>query len=561
MSNVEKYFQDPHTMDISGLLKLIDNINFNVKDMVDCEYPRVRGKIEEPYEKYLERQKLQQKSRELEEVFREISSLFKGAIRWHCPGTMINVNPPANLGAIAISSYAHLFNPNFAQDMSTGGLALAELEVTKYLCDLAEINWKKAMGVFTFGGKGTNLYAIKIGLEKCMNNADDEGIKNNVFTITTEQGHPCHSEVCGWLGIGRKNSIAVPVDGDGIVIIEEAEKIIAKELEKGRRLACITINGATTIQMTIDPVKEIAQMRDRLVEKFQLDYQPHIHLDSVIGWVYLFFKNYDFIKNPLQIRQRALNKIKKMYNKISEVKYADSFSADFHKTGFCPYLSSIFVTKNREEIYKLGGSKVKTLEMSDLEYGNYSPFLYTLELSRSSSGPLAALVTLKSFGIEGFQEIIGELMNMGEYMKEKINEDEQYEVINGEDSDGFVTLFIIKPKGYTYTYDEIVYSKGMTKEDSEYLAKYNHNFYLYLLEKQMKRESTFAMDYSTGYRKNINGVRIGVLKAYPMSPFLHKEEVDSIVDELHRLKDEFDKVKDTYKPRKVPHKPRDFVFR
>lgn len=561
MRNIEKYFQDPKNNDISKLLNLINEVNTNVEDMVQPNFPRIRGKIEESYEKYLEKKTLPTKSNDLEDVFKDISKLFKGALRWNYPGTMINVNPPANLGAIAISSYANLYNPNFAQDMSTGGLALAELEVTKYLCDLAGIDWRQALGVFTFGGKGTNLYAVKIGLEKCLANEDENGISENVFTITTEQGHPCHTEVCGWLGIGRKNSIRVPVDSDGVIKIDEAEKIISKELEKGRKLACITINGATTIQMTIDPVKEVAEMRDRLVEKYNLNYKPHIHLDSVIGWVYLFFKDYDFEKNPLNIRKLALDKIKKMYMRISNIKYADSFSADFHKTGFCPYLSSIFITKNREEIYKLGGPKSKVLQVSDLEYGNYSPFLYTLELSRSSSGPLSALVTLKSFGIEGFQEIIGELMNMGEYMKEKIDEDSEYEVINENDSDGFVTLFIVKPKGCKYSYEDIVYSKGMSKKESEELAKYNHTFYLYLLEKQMKRETTFAMDYSTGYRKNADGVRIGVFKAYPMSPFLHEQEVDNIVNELRNLKEEFDKIKDTYEPKEVPHKPRDFVFR
>lgn len=561
MSKVEEFFQNPKDKDISKLLKLIEEVHNNVENKIDVDFPRIRGKIEQPYEDYLKDKKIPTESRNLEDVFKDMGELFKGALRWNHPGTMINVNPPANLGAIAMSSYANLYNPNFAQDMSTGGLLLSELEVSKYLCDLADVDWRKAMGVFTFGGKGTNLYAVKIGLEKCLKNQDEDGNYQDVFTITTEQGHPCHTEVCGWLGIGRKNSIKVPVDKDGIIILEEAERIISKELEKGRRLACITINGATTIQMTIDPVKKVAEMRDRLVEKYKLDYIPHIHLDSVIGWVWLFFKDYDFEGNPLKIRKLALNKIKKMYNKISEIKYADSFSADFHKTGFCPYLSSIFITKRREEIYKLGGEKTKVLQISDLEYGNYSPFIYTLELSRSSTGPLSALVTLKSFGLEGFQKIIGELMNMGEYMKERINSYDECEVINENDSDGFVTLFIVKPKGCKYSYEDIVYSRGMSKEESEELAKYNYVFYLYLLEKQMKRETTFAMDYSTGYRKNKDGVRIGVFKAYPMSPYLHEKEVDEIVEELIKLKKEFDGVRDIFEPKEVPHKPRDFVFR
>ena len=69
------------------------------------------------------------------------------------------------------------------------------------------------------------------------------------------------------------------------------------------------------------------------------------------------------------------------------------------------------------------------------------------------------------------------------------------------------------------------------------------------------------MDYSTGYRKNKDGVRIGVFKAYPMSPYLHEKEVDEITEELIKLKREFDEVKDKFEPKEVPHKPRDFVFR
>ncbi len=66
----------------------------------------------------------------------EISRLFKGAVRWHHPGTMINITPPPLIPAIAATTMTMLFNPNLAIDVSCGGLSVAELEVVKHLTNL-----------------------------------------------------------------------------------------------------------------------------------------------------------------------------------------------------------------------------------------------------------------------------------------------------------------------------------------------------------------------------------------------------------------------------------------
>ena len=87
----------------------------------------------------------------------------------------------------------------------------------------------------------------------------------------------------------------------------------------------------------------------------------------------------------------VLTKIKNLNRLVSRVKFADSVGIDFHKTGFCPYASSLFLTKNSDEIYKLNNKKPIPLE--EVEYGSYSPSTYTLELSRSSIGPISALTT------------------------------------------------------------------------------------------------------------------------------------------------------------------------
>lgn len=552
---IEDYFQDYKTNKVSPLTEMIEYLHDEVSDLINCDATRLEGRLQESYESYLFNKKIPENSRTPKEVLSDLSRNFGGAIRWHNPGSMINVNPPANLPAIAASAYSMLFNPNFAQDLSTGSLLSTELEVIKLMAELVGWDWKNAHGIFTFGGKSTNLHAVKIGLQKALKNTLDKPIKKDVFIISTEQGHPCHTEVCGWLGIGYESLIKVPVDSFGMMDIEVTEKLICENIENGKVFAGMLLNGGTTIQLTVDPINEAVDMRDRLVQKYNLDYSPHIHVDAVIGWAWLFFKDYDFCKNELNFSEKTLIKIASLTNRITQMDRVDSFGADFHKTGYCPYVSSLFMVKDRKYLYELG--KRDSVELEELEYGNYSPFEYSLELSRSGTGPISAYMALHCFGKNGFRELIGNLVEVGEYLKATLKLNKEFEVVNDE-TEGSVTLFVIKNEEFNINYQDI---KNMSKEEVEDFAKYNYYFYLYLLEKQTKHEVKVVMDYSSGFDKTPNNTKIGVFKAYHMSPYITKELMDIYINEIYQAKKEFDKIKDEYQPYLVAHKPRQFVLR
>ena len=55
----------------------------------------------------------------------------------------------------------------------------------------------------------------------------------------------------------------------------------------------------TTDAFGVDDLDAIADLRDRLVEDYGLDYTPHVHADAVIGWAWSVFNDYDFERNPL----------------------------------------------------------------------------------------------------------------------------------------------------------------------------------------------------------------------------------------------------------------------
>ncbi len=334
---MKKYFLDPVSPNFSTFLDYMTQLNNKVEQYVKPDMARVPSSITEKYAGLLEKENLSEDGEDLDSVFSRLAYYSQGLIRWNHPGALINVNPPATIPATVVSSYFSLYTPNGAQDMSTGYLLTTELAVVKMLSQLAGIDYKQSGGYFTFGGKSTNIHAIKHGLQRISPDYGTNGLSGDIVTFSSTQGHPCHAEACNWLGIGDKNCIRISTNKMGEINLEELETRMAESIEQGKKIACITVNGGTTIQMTIDPIKKVADIRDRLVEKYHLNYVPRIHVDSVIGWVCLFFKDYDFDKNPFKFSDSALQKLKRQMLRISEIKYADSFGVDFHKTGFAPY--------------------------------------------------------------------------------------------------------------------------------------------------------------------------------------------------------------------------------
>lgn len=515
--------------------KIFRELNDNViKYVADNKRPILDGKIDF-YNNLIANKHLTTNPKEISEVLEDFSKMFQRTVVWENAGTMINITPPANIVSIVTAYYTSLFNPNFAQDESSGYLMTTELLVSKYLSELVEWNSNKSRGIFTFGGKGTNLYAVKIGLKKAIPNVVEDGIQDKkVVVFSNEKSHPCHQEVCDWLGLGKNACLRLPVDKNGQVDLVELEVNLRRSIESGEIVACIIVNGGTTNEIIIDPIKAIVKMRDKLVKEYNLNYVPHVHADAVIGWAWLFFKYYDFEKNELSMNKEELTKIKSMSEKISQIKYADSFGADFHKTGFCPYVSSIYMDKNFDDVMALGNKTDKGID--NLKFGEYSPFEYTLELTRSSIGPVSAYAALETFGINGFQNLIYNIFSNSEYIRKYLKEQQNFEVIN-LDTEGIATLFIITPFGDTKTYNDYLIESLEIKEK---FLEYNHQFYLYCLKKLEEGQIHFKITFSKSYKPYGCKTPTGALKIYPTSPIVSKKEIKESLVEIINLKSEFD---------------------
>lgn len=532
---ISDYFGTYKKNNFNTLNKYMSNFNKKLSDYYNFGNAFFKGKYALNYGNFLKEKELNKNTLPPEKVFEYMASYFECLPNYNNPGTMINVIPPVNLVSLSVTNIMNLYNPNFAQDTYAGMLIKSELEVSKYLSDLVGWNYKKTHGVFTFGGKGTNLYATKVAINKADKNAAKEGCsRGKYFMLTSKTGHPCHYEVCNWLGIGTDNCYEIDSDCNGKMDLEEARKIIEENLNKGKMFLGINLTAGSTNELYVDPIKETYNLIHEIVKKYNLNYIPHIHADAVLGWVYLFFNNYDFINNPLNINDIALSKIRSLNKKIKELKYADSIGIDFHKTGFCNYISSIVLFKNKNDYFTL--CEKDNIPIDELEYGNYNPYHSTLELTRAGNGPISALCALKSFGVIGFQTIISSLFSSTEYFRNLISKNENVCVIN-ENTEGLATLFIIKPKEF-----KDMDLNSILKLDDTKIKKirdYNINYSKYVLNKAINNEISFCYTSSRSYVVPGTNIKIGALKAYPMSVFLDLKETKRIVKEINKTIEEY----------------------
>jgi len=517
--------------EICNYLKILDD---DIEQITDFTRPLLNGKRGSYYELVGDAH-LSSQSKDPKDVLKSLSSFFSRAIRWQHPGVFINVIPPANIPSIAAATYASLYNANVAQDENSGYLSATELIVVKHMATLANWDWKQASGLFTFGGKGTCLYGIKAALNAISPTARNTGVHGqDYFVLTNEKAHPFHPEVCDWLGIGIDNCIKLPVEENGQVSLRAMREEIDKNLQAGRKLVCIMLNGGNTNEIIIDPIDKVSALRDEMVEKYKLDYVPHIHVDAVIGWAWLFYKTYNFSENPLSMSAQEIEKISSMRAKILQLELADSYGADFHKTGFCPYTSSLFMIKDGRKLYNLGNKKKPDPE--HLCQGSYSPFEYSLELTRSASGPISAYVALETFGVEGYQKLIYNVFSNGEYIRSVLEANHDFDVINLE-TEGFATLFIAKPPGFTATFKELIKMDAATISK---LVDYNDRFYLFTLEALESGAAEFKITFSKSYKPFGCASKTGALKIYQMSPIATKTDIARYLHQLVKLKENFD---------------------
>ena len=471
--------------------------------------------------------------RPLEQVTQTLVEHLSGMFIWGHPRAQINVIPPPTIASVIGGLLPSIYNPNLCSEESSRQVAVAEVEVSSMTAALVGYEPQTSAGLFTFGGTATLLYGAKLGLEKACPGSGRAGLRERTVILCSERAHYACLSAANWLGIGQENVIQVPCNEQNEIRPCLLESMARDILKDGGKIAAIVATMGTTDHFGLDDLHAIHEIREKLVDEFHLDYRPHIHADAVIGWAWSVFNDYDFGHNPLGFRHRTVRALAGAKRRIGQLPLADSIGIDFHKTGFCPYISTLFLVKDSRDL------ELISRKQSDTPYlfhdGHYHPGRYTLETSRSGSAPLAALANLRLFGKDGLRSLLGHVVSMAEVLREQLEGHESTTVVN-RGNFGPVTLFRVYPDGVdTFGVLEREQKDASYRDQLRAHNDYNRRVFHLVQEDALKGEGV-VISLTDCYRESDYGEPMVALKSYILSPFAEEQYVDAVLQSLWKAR-------------------------
>lgn len=462
----------------------------------------------------------------VENVTAELVSYLRGMTIFGHPHTQQNVVPPPTISSLIGVLLASLHNPNLAWDEYSRLVALAEAEAVGMTAQLVGYDPERSGGVFTFGGTGTTLYGVKIGLEKACPQAMRKGTPEDTVVFVSDAGHYCAHNVVGWLGMGTENLVTIPTRDDNEMDLARFETEARRALASGKKIAAVIATLGTTDAFGLDDLQGIVSLRDAWVEEFKLDYRPHVHADAVIGWAWSVFNDYDFGSNPLGFRPRTLRALAGACRRIRHLSLADSVGVDFHKTGFAPYVSSLVLFREREDLRLVARSPEQMPYL--YHFGDHRPGTFTLETTRAGTGPLAALGNYRLFGKQGLQVILGYIVEMAQLLREHLEGHEGITVLNRENF-GTVTLFRAYPAGVdTFAIKRQEFNDPAYRDVLISNNEYNRAIFRYVHSEAMAGRGA-VISSTDCYRRTTYREPIYALKSYILSPFVDEGHIEVVV--------------------------------
>lgn len=490
---------------------------------------------------------ISQEMGDLDAVLDDVVKLFNGAPNWGSPLTMCNVAPQSNTAAIVASMLSQVFAANILEGESAWNVHRAELETAGMMGNLIGWNPVNTGAIYTYGGGGCFTYGVKYGLTRVLPDSRHKGVRTDAKVICSQQAHYVQQNATDWLGLGMDNIVHVRTGAaTNQMELAHLEEILKDLASRKIPVAAVICTMGTTDASAFDPIGKVREL---------LDCHPNppgfgkavLYADAVVGWSWIYFKDYDFVKNPLQFSGRILPILRQNGQAMSELGHADAVGIDFHKVGWAPYVSSCFLYKDAaefESIHRRGANAYLQARTP------YNPMYYTLEVSRTASGSLAGWATLKYFGKEGMQAILGGILETRYYLYDLLSAQADMVCVNPGDT-GLITLFRVYPKGidakvqFEKELNEPALRADLLRHNQLTEAVGNKLFEWFRAGRKIGGKHTPYMSFSTGFRNaNYNrdgadsGAVVCALKSFPMNVFVTPEIMQWVLRCVHAARDE-----------------------
>jgi L-2,4-diaminobutyrate decarboxylase len=456
---------------------------------------------------------------------------LRGQIRWQVPGALHNVNQPVLLPAWIAYAITSLYNPNALWDLVSGGCLEMERQVVRQVARLMGWDAGECDGLFTFGGKAGLIYAIRLGLNRCVPGLSQSGFGGaRPMVITTSQNHYAVDSACSLLGIGTGAVVKVPTDRWGAMDAGALREAASGGLAAGRRLACVVLCGGNTLDAVIDPVRAVADVLGELKVKERFGYRPWLHFDLPLGWPWLFFRDYDFAANPLGIGADGLAAASSIAARLTDADMADSTCFDFHKLGFSPYPGSVFLTRHWRELRSAFRDEWPSSPW--LDHGENFRQHHSIEHSRPAAPIVAAWVVLQSLGHDGFRAYLGQMHQVTARLRSRLASGGMTVLNTGSPS---LATMVLPARPAREAAESLAPAEDAAEQDS-----YTEGLFRFISGLDGQAAQPLAIGLVPGYARPGSGASPTALRLFVVNPFLDEQQAGIIADRVISMKNEFD---------------------
>lgn len=230
--------------------------------------------------------------------------------------------------------------------------------------------------------------------------------KREVVLLKTELTHSSVSKAANILSIPE---VIVKINEQFQMDISDLEQKVAKFRERNVGLIVIATLGYTNTG-TCDDILTINNVMEKMEQLYQI--KSYIHIDAAIGGMV-----YPFLKDK-EIR----------FFQSSNVM---SITIDLHKMGYVPFSCGIF----------LGKSNLLSMIEVACSYSKQHREK-TLLGSRNGAAAVACWSTLMNLGMEGYQDILADLIEKKTYLLEQLEKETEIEIVSNPPSNMCTLRFL-----------------------------------------------------------------------------------------------------------------------
>lgn len=374
-----------------------------------------------------------------------ISGIQKYGVQVSHPSYYGLYNPRPNIASIMADLITATMNPQIAAWSHAPFAAEIEIFLIQKFGEKFGYPLKSIDGVFCNGGAEANHTAVLCAINQALPSYSKEGLKaakKDLVLYCSAEAHHSIGKAAMMTGLGRDAVISIPADSSQRMKTELLDKQIQSDINAGKQPCMVVATSGTTGSGAIDPLNDIAEIAHK--------HKLWLHVDAAYGGA--------AILDP------------KSAHVLSGIEKSNSISFDMHKWMSVPMGTSIFLTMDKEILFKTFRITTEYMPHDADELDVVDPYIHSMQWSRRFIG-LRTYLSLLIFGWEGYAETVHHQVEIGNYLRRELLKN-NWEITN--DSELPVICFTAPEYKHTKNFATDICNKVL-KSGKAWLSVYRVN--------------------------------------------------------------------------------------